>query len=107
MGWGVCERALKLHPSRKGLSGKAEVKTGIGQSDFPGLQGGPRKCDLVFFYKERTPRLYPDRNRSTGTGSKPPSAAVVKSHGREHRRKKAWQRPGQVTGKKRTAREPP
>jgi hypothetical protein len=31
---------------------------------------------------------------------------MVKSHGREHRRKKAWQEPGQVTGKKRTAREP-
>ena len=27
-------------------------------------------------------------NRSAGTGSKPPSAAVVKSHGREHRRKR-------------------
>ena len=41
-----CERALKLHPSWKGLSGKAKVKTGIGKSDLPGLQGGPRKRDL-------------------------------------------------------------
>src|ERR1700686_623902 len=47
----------------------------------------------------------PARNRSTGTGSKPPSAAVVKSHGREHRRKRPGKGPGQVTGKKRTARE--
>jgi hypothetical protein len=28
------------------------------------------------------------RNRLTGAGSKPPSAAVVKSHGCEHRRKR-------------------
>src|ERR1700745_4127793 len=41
-----CERALKPHPSWKGLSGKAKVKTGIGKSDLPGLQGGPRKRDL-------------------------------------------------------------
>ena len=34
--------------SRKGLSGKARTKTGIGKSDLPGLQGGPRKCDFVF-----------------------------------------------------------
>ena len=30
----------------------------------------------------------PELTRSAGTGSKPPSAAVVKSHGREHRRKR-------------------
>ena len=29
MGWVYCERALQLHPSWKGLSGKAKVKTGI------------------------------------------------------------------------------
>ena len=40
MGWGACERALKPHLSRKGLSGKAKAKTGIGKSDLPGLQGG-------------------------------------------------------------------
>jgi hypothetical protein len=57
---GYCERALKLHPSWKGLSGKAEVKTGIGKSDLPGLQGGPRKRDLVSYYMVRAPRLYPD-----------------------------------------------
>ena len=45
-GWGACERALKLHLSRKGLSGKVKAKTGIGKSDLPGLQGGPRKRDL-------------------------------------------------------------
>src|SRR5215472_5831252 len=48
MGWGVCERALKLHLSRKDLAGKAKAKTGIGKSDLPGLQGGPRKRDFVF-----------------------------------------------------------
>ena len=51
MGWGACERALKLHLSWKGLSGKARAKTGIGKSDFPGLQGGPRKRDLLFMRK--------------------------------------------------------
>jgi hypothetical protein len=51
MGWGVCERVLKLPPSWKGLSGKAKVKTGIGKSDLPGLQGGPRKRGLVFMTK--------------------------------------------------------
>ena len=44
------------------------------------------------------------RNRLTGAGSKPPSAATVKSRGREHWKEKAWEEPGQVTGKKRTAR---
>ena len=47
MGWSACERALKFPLSRKGLSGKVKVKTGIGKSDLPGLQGGPRKRDLV------------------------------------------------------------
>ena len=47
MGWGVCERGLKLRLSRKDLTGKAKVKTGIGKSDLPGLQGGPRKPDFV------------------------------------------------------------
>jgi len=44
---GVRERALKPHASWKGLSEKAKAKTGIGKSDLPGLQGGPRKRDLV------------------------------------------------------------
>ena len=47
MGWGGCERALKLRLSRKDLTGKATAKTGIGKSDLPGLQGGPSKRDLV------------------------------------------------------------
>src|SRR5246127_1303797 len=73
-----CERALKLHPSWKGLSGKAKVKTGIGKSDLPGLQGGPRKRDLVSYYMVRAPRLYPDpgnwfappgSNRNGGRGN--------------------------------------
>ena len=37
MSGGARERALKLHASREGLSGKAEAKTGIGKSDLPGL----------------------------------------------------------------------
>jgi len=45
--WGVCERTLKLHLSRKGLAGKAKAKTGIEKFDLPGLQGGPGKRDLV------------------------------------------------------------
>jgi hypothetical protein len=45
------ERALKLHLSRKDLTRKAKAKTGIGKSDLPGLQGGPRKRDLVFVTK--------------------------------------------------------
>jgi hypothetical protein len=42
----IASERLTLHPSWKGLSGKAKVKTGIGKSDLPGLQGGPRKRDL-------------------------------------------------------------
>jgi len=61
--WGVCERALKHHLSRKGLTGKAKAKTGIGKSDLPGLQGGPRKRDFVAPDKVRAPRLYPDSSR--------------------------------------------
>ena len=60
IGLGGCERALKLHLSRKGLTGKATAKTGIGKSDLPGLQGGPRKCDFVLHDKVRAPRFYPD-----------------------------------------------
>src|SRR5262252_20200 len=60
MGWGACERALKLRLLRKDLTGKAKVKTGIGKSDLPGLQGGPRKRDSVLYDKVRAPRLYPD-----------------------------------------------
>jgi hypothetical protein len=32
----------------KSSRGKAKVKTGLGKSDRPGLQGGPRKRDFVF-----------------------------------------------------------
>src|SRR6516164_9469971 len=60
MGWGVCERGLKPRLSRKDLTGKAKVKTGIGKSDLPGLQGGPRKRDSILHDKVRAPRLYPD-----------------------------------------------
>jgi hypothetical protein len=60
MGWGACERALKPHLSREGLAGKAKAKTGIGKSDLPGLQGGPRKRDFGSLYEVCAPRLYPD-----------------------------------------------
>jgi hypothetical protein len=59
-GWGVCERAFKLHLFWKGLSGKAKAKTGIGKSDLPGLQGGPRKRDFAIYGEVLAPRLYPD-----------------------------------------------
>jgi hypothetical protein len=40
--------------------GKAKAKTGLGKSDLPGLQGGPRKRDSVSYDPVRAPRLYPD-----------------------------------------------
>ena len=51
--WGgvYASECLSFHLSRKGLAGKAKAKTGIGKSDLPGLQGGPRKRDLVFMMK--------------------------------------------------------
>src|SRR5690348_14704005 len=76
-----CERALKLHPSWKGLSGKAKVKTGIGKSDLPGLQGGPRKRDLVSYYMVRAPRLYPDSDQSRADRSVV-SLAIYRATGR-------------------------
>jgi len=63
-GWGVCERAFKLHLFRKGLPGKAKAKTGIGKSDLPGLQGGPRKRDFAIYGEVLAPRLYPDPDES-------------------------------------------
>src|SRR6201982_3302494 len=66
-----CERALKLHPSWKGLSGKAKVKTGIGKSDLPGLQGGPRKRDLCqLLHGARASALSrpPERGRAAPPG---------------------------------------
>jgi hypothetical protein len=73
MGGVQCERALKFHLSRKGLSGKARAKTGIGKSDLPGLQGGPGKRDFVYD-KVRAPRLYPD----PGNWFAPPGLLVEK-----------------------------
>ena len=62
--WGVRVRVLKPHTSRKGLSGKAKAKTGIGKSDLPGLQRGPRKRDLVMSVDTVfASRLYPDHVR--------------------------------------------
>ena len=45
--------------------GKATAKTGIGNSDLPGLQGGPRKRDSVSYDPVRAPRLYPDPEEPT------------------------------------------
>ena len=61
--WGGCERALELPRSWQGLSGIAKAKTGIGKSDLPGLQGGPRKRGCVFNDPVRASRLYPDPGR--------------------------------------------
>jgi hypothetical protein len=80
MGWGACERALKLHLSRKGLSVKAKAKTGIGKSDLPGLQGGPRKRDFVFYDQVRAPRLYPDLGESLA-GTPVASVAIHRATG--------------------------
>jgi len=63
---------LSLICYRKGLAGKAKVKTGIGKSDLPGLQGGPGKRDFVSPDKGRAPPPYPDRSRPAGGGSKQP-----------------------------------
>ena len=46
------------------------------------------------------------RDLLAGAGLKSPWAAVVKSHGGEHEKEKAREEPGQVTDRKRTAREP-
>jgi hypothetical protein len=70
MSWGVCERALQPHRLGKTSRGKAKVKTGIGKSDLPGLQGGPGKRDFVLTDRVRAPRLYPDQDRLSGAGLK-------------------------------------
>jgi hypothetical protein len=69
MGWGACERALKPHLSRKGLSGKAKAKTGIGKSDLPGLQGGLGK-------RGHGGTGNPLRKRKREAGNPPPTAGA-------------------------------
>jgi hypothetical protein len=61
--WGVCERALKLHPLREGLSGKAKTKTGIGKSDRPGVR--PAKAGA--FSGRQAHRGKSQRPRSLGS----------------------------------------
>ena len=68
-GWGVCERAFKLHLFRKGLSGKAKAKTGIGKSDLPGLQGGLGK-------RGHGGTVNPPCNRKGKAGNPPPSTGA-------------------------------
>lgn len=55
----------------KASRGKAKVKTGIGKSDFPGLQGGPRKRDYGLFGRSaRASALSRPRSQSSReTGS--------------------------------------
>src|SRR5215469_3474524 len=69
MGWGVCERTLKLHLSRKDLSGKAKAKTGIGKSDLPGLQGGLGK-------RGHGGNVIPPCNRKGKAGNPPPTTGA-------------------------------
>ena len=47
MGGAYASERLSFARLGKISRGKAKVKTGIGQSDLPGLEGGPRKCDFV------------------------------------------------------------
>src|SRR6516165_8379113 len=61
MGWVHASERLSLLHLGKASRGNAKVKTGIGKSDLPGLQGGPRKRDLVIYDKVRASRLYPDQ----------------------------------------------
>src|SRR6516225_1390689 len=63
MGWVHASERLSLLHLGKASRGNAKVKTGIGKSDLPGLQGGPRKRDLVIYDKVRASRLYPDHVR--------------------------------------------
>ena len=63
MGWVHASERLSLIHLGKASRGNAKVKTGIGKSDLPGLQGGPRKRDLVIYDKVRASRLYPDHVR--------------------------------------------
>ena len=47
MGWVYASERLSLTCLGKASRGKAKAKTGIGKSDLPGLQGGPRKRDFA------------------------------------------------------------
>src|SRR6516165_7788967 len=78
MGWGACERALKPHLSRKGLSGKAKAKTGIGKSDLPGLQGGLGK-------RGHGGTGNPLRKRKHEAGNPPPTAGAPEALSRAPR----------------------
>ena len=42
-GWGVCERALKLHLSWKGLSGKSQGQNRNREIRPSGIAGGPEE----------------------------------------------------------------
>ena len=59
-GWGVASERLSFTCLGKASQGKAKAKTGIGKSDLPELQGGPRKRDFGSIARVRAPRLYPD-----------------------------------------------
>src|SRR6516165_9485401 len=80
MGWVHASERLSLLHLGKASRGNAKVKTGIGKSDLPGLQGGPRKRDLVGYDSVRASRFYPDVSGRQGCESRrgkvlPPSIA--------------------------------
>ena len=87
MGWGACERALKPHLSRKGLSGKAKAKTGIGKSDLPGLQGGLGK-------RGHGGTGNPLRKRKREAGNPPPTAGRARALSRP--RPDLWETRGEI-----------
>jgi len=57
MGWVYASERLSLSCLGKASRGKAKAKTGIGKSDLPGLQGGPRKRDFVLGQSARASAL--------------------------------------------------
>src|SRR6516162_1394851 len=87
MGWGACERALKPHLSRKGLSGKAKAKTGIGKSDLPGLYGGLGK-------RGHGGTGNPLRKRKREAGNPPPTAERARALSRP--RPDLWAARGEI-----------
>jgi hypothetical protein len=59
MGWGACERALKLPLSERPLR-ESQGQNRNREIRPSGIAGGPGKRDFVFHDDVRAPRLYPD-----------------------------------------------
>src|SRR5271169_320679 len=72
----------------KASRGKPRPKPESGNPTFRDCRGARGNVTLSFD-KVRAARLYPDRDRLSGAGLKPPQAAVVKSHGGVRWRKSA------------------